>query len=149
MINNRNPQKTALNVPFTKYCATQQGFSLVEVLIALTIFAIGLLAIAGMQITAIKTNSSANTRAVETDIATSILNEITTWPISSFVDEVNVPWVFNAGDETVMGGGTYAAEYTIAVDYNGVANLVFIQVNVQQTNGLQRTYSVTGFKRAI
>ena len=149
MINNRNPQKTALNVPFTKYCATQQGFSLVEVLIALTIFAIGLLAIAGMQITAIKTNSSANTRAVETDIATSILNEITTWPISSFVDEVNIPWVFNSGDESVVGGGTYAAEYTIAVDYNGVANLVFIQVNVQQTNGLQRTYSVTGFKRGI
>jgi len=149
MINNRNPQKTALNVPFTKYCATQQGFSLVEVLIALTIFAIGLLAISGMQITAIKTNSSANTRAVETDIATSILNEITTWPISSFVDEVNIPWVFNSGDESVVGGGTYAAEYTIAVDYNGVANLVFIQVNVQQTNGLQRTYSVTGFKRGI
>ena len=125
------------------------GFTLVEVLIALTIFAIGILAIAGMQITAIKVNSSANVRSVQTDITASILEEILTWPVSSFSDVVDEPWTFNAGDGTILAGGTYSADYTIDVDYNGINNLILVEVDVQQTNGLQRTSSATGFKRGI
>ena len=44
-----------------------KGFSLIEVLIALAVFSIGILAVAAMQISAIKTNASAGnaTRAIE------------------------------------------------------------------------------------
>jgi len=125
------------------------GFTLVEVLVALTIFSIGILAVAGMQITAIKVNSSSNTRSVQTDVTASILAEILTWPVSSFSDETDTPWTFNAGNETVLSGGTYSANYSIDVDYNGVDNLILVEVDVQQTNGLRRTYSATGFKRGI
>ena len=125
------------------------GFTLVEVLIALTIFTIGILAIAGMQITAIKVNSSANVRSVQTDITASILEEILTWPVSSFSDIVDEPWPFNAGNETILSGGTYSADYSIDVDYNGINNLILVEVDVQQTNGLRRIYSATGFKRGI
>jgi type IV pilus assembly protein PilV len=38
----------------------QEGFTLIEVLVALTIFAVGLLAIAAMQTSAIRMNSSGN-----------------------------------------------------------------------------------------
>ncbi len=125
------------------------GFTLVEVLVALTIFSFGILAVAGMQITAIKVNSSSNTRSVQTDVTASILAEILTWPVSSFSDVIDTPWTFNAGNGTILSGGTYSANYSVDVDYNGVDNLIFVEVDVQQTNGLQRTYSATGFKRGI
>jgi len=138
------------NTANTSTCIdNSSGFTLVEVLVALTIFAIGILAIAGMQITAIKVNSSANVRSVQTDITASILEEILTWPVSSFSDVVDEPWTFNAGDESILAGGTYSADYSIDVDYNGINNLILVEVDVQQTNGLRRTSSATGFKRGI
>ena len=45
----------------------QQGFSLIEVMVAITIFAIGLLAVVTMQLTAIKGNSYSR-RMTEADI---------------------------------------------------------------------------------
>ncbi|MCF6265374.1 MAG: prepilin-type N-terminal cleavage/methylation domain-containing protein [Desulfuromusa sp.] len=42
-----------------KYLTQDKGFSLIEVLIAVTIFAVGLLAVASMQFTSVKGNFSA------------------------------------------------------------------------------------------
>jgi len=42
-----------------KYLTNAKGFSLIEVLIAITIFAVGLLAVASMQMTSVKGNFSA------------------------------------------------------------------------------------------
>ena len=132
----------------------EKGFTLVEVLVAMTIFAIGLLAIAGMQITAIKTNSSANTRTVQTDMAASVLEEILSWPVSNFpdldtgVDVIDEPWVFDAGSNMVLSGGTYSADYSLKLN-EPVSKIIQVEVNVQQANGLRRTYSVTGFKGTL
>jgi type IV pilus assembly protein PilV len=43
-----------------KQSTNQQGFTLIEILIAITIFSIGILAVATMQVSSIKGNSSAN-----------------------------------------------------------------------------------------
>lgn len=43
-----------------KQHTNQQGFTLIEILIAVTVFAIGILAVASMQISSIKGNSSAS-----------------------------------------------------------------------------------------
>jgi type IV pilus assembly protein PilV len=136
-----------INNTFSRVHINESGFTLLEVLIALTIFSVGLLGIAGMQITAIKTNSSSNTRSVQTDVAASVLEEILTWPDSSFSDTTNATWTFNAGDDTVLSGGTYRATYTLDVDYSGINNLIFVEVTVQQINGFQRIYKATGYKR--
>lgn len=52
------------------------GFTLIEVMIALTIFAVGLLALAGMQITGIKGNSKAQSLTVRTAAGTGIISQI-------------------------------------------------------------------------
>ncbi|MBN2644472.1 MAG: prepilin-type N-terminal cleavage/methylation domain-containing protein [Desulfuromonadaceae bacterium] len=52
------------------------GFTLIEVLIALTIFAIGLLAVAGMQVTAIKGNSKAHSVSAKVSLGAGILEQI-------------------------------------------------------------------------
>ena len=127
----------------------EKGFTLVEVLVAMTIFAIGLLAIAGMQITAIKTNSSANTRTVQTDIAASILEEVLDLDIAApGLAAGNHNWVFIDDNDTVVSGGTYLADYTVSLN-TPVTNIIQVVLNVQQANGLRRTYSVTGFKGTL
>ena len=49
--------------------SNQKGFSLIEILIAITVFAIGILAVGKMQITAIKGNSFANDLTKATTLA--------------------------------------------------------------------------------
>jgi len=55
--------------------AQQKGFSLVELLVALTIFAIGLLALAGMQITGIQGNSRAQSVSAKVALADGVIEE--------------------------------------------------------------------------
>lgn len=47
----------------------EDGFSLIEVLVALTILAVGLLSLALLQVTAIKGNASASKSTIATDLA--------------------------------------------------------------------------------
>lgn len=54
----------------------QQGFSLIEVLIAMAILSIGLLAIASMQIGAINGNVSANRRSVSEKLGTDTMERL-------------------------------------------------------------------------
>ena len=54
----------------------EQGFTLIEILIAITIFAIGILAVGKMQITAIQGNSRANYLTEAATIAQSKMEEL-------------------------------------------------------------------------
>jgi type IV pilus assembly protein PilV len=60
-----------------------QGFTLIEVLVAISILAVGLLAVASMQISAIKVNSSADNLSKRTTWAQSKLEELMVLPYSS------------------------------------------------------------------
>ena len=51
------------------------GFTLIEVLIALTIFAIGLLALAGMQVTGIRGNATSHAVMAKVALADGVLEE--------------------------------------------------------------------------
>ena len=55
----------------------EKGFTLIEVLLGISIFAVGLMAIAAMQISAIKVNSSANYLTERTTYAQDKLEELT------------------------------------------------------------------------
>jgi len=69
----------------------QDGFTLIEVLIALTIFAVGLLAIAAMQTSAIRMNATGNR-----------LSELSTVGIEKFEELMSLP-----STNALLAAGTY------------------------------------------
>jgi type IV pilus assembly protein PilV len=70
---------------------TQGGFTLIEVLIALTIFAVGLLAIAAMQTSAIQMNSTGNRI---TELSTLGIDQLENLMSLPYAD----PWLEQAGN---------------------------------------------------
>jgi type IV pilus assembly protein PilV len=83
--------KTNSIVNSTKKLKQQGGFTLIEVLIALTIFAVGLLAIAAMQTSAIRMNSTAGH-----------LTDLSTWGMDQLEQLMSLPysdpWLDPAGN---------------------------------------------------
>jgi type IV pilus assembly protein PilV len=75
---NPNTNKTATSM---KRLKQQGGFTLIEVLIALTIFAVGLLAIAAMQTSAIRMNSTAGH-----------LTDLSTWGMDKLEELISLPY---------------------------------------------------------
>mgnify|MGYP004701896751 CR=1 FL=1 len=133
----------------------QQGFTLLELLIAISIFAIGLLSIAGMQITAIRTNSSANTLTAGSALAAGILEEVLAWPADEAPlasNSANIAWDFDPSNSSssyskfINGSGQYTATYSVDTNYNGNTDLSRITVVV---TGNGRSSAVVGFKRVL
>ena len=133
----------------------QQGFTLLELLIAISIFAIGLLSIAGMQITAIRTNSSANTLTAGSALAAGILEEVLAWPADEAPlasNSSNIAWDFDPSKSSssyskfINGSGQYTATYSVDTNYNGNTDLSRITVVV---TGNGRSSAVVGFKRVL
>jgi type IV pilus assembly protein PilV len=123
-------------------CGNQQGFTLAELLVALTIFAIGLLAVAGMQVTAIQTNSRANTLTAGTSFAEGVLEEVLTRSIDDPTvagDSAGNPW-------TLVSSPPYVATFDVQRNYNGVLNVARVTVRV---TGAGRTITLVGFKRTV
>ncbi len=127
----------------------EKGFTLVEVLVALTIFAVGLLALAGMQITAIQTNATAHTLTVATGLAEEVLEQFLALP----KDDALVTTEATAADnlswpgfpKNVGGIGSYDAKYTTAI--NTVAtNVTVLRVTV---TGGGRRVTLTGYKGTL
>lgn len=98
----------------------ESGFTLIEVLIALTIFAIGLLALAGMQVTGIQGNAKAHEVTAKTALAIGILEEIHARGGSDPLFQTNTtidPWEFNGANSIELAGaGTCSALVSVVVD---------------------------------
>ena len=60
---------------YTRIKSSEKGFSLVEVLVALTIFSVGLLGLASMQVTGIKGNTRSQSLTAKNAVADGILEE--------------------------------------------------------------------------
>ena len=144
-----------------KQFSNERGFTLTEVLVAMTILAIGLLAIAGMQITAIRGNSSANTITANTAVAAGIMEKLLSLdPGNALVSTAvaNQAWDFDPGVAVVAqvpidGAGTYSATYSVEPNYDSgsgsISNVSRVLVTVTQVDGSRRSITLTGFKRSI
>ena len=147
---------------------SQSGFSLVELLVAIVILAIGLLGLAQLQITAIKTNSQSFTSTAASVLAQRVLEQVSSFPPedSLFNGPGNGTWSRPpiTSPVTLSGGGTYNITYVVeTVDSdndpstnNDITNLYKVTVTVSSTSELstvlgkkERTVVGSIVKRAI
>ena len=100
----------------------ENGYTLIEVLIALTIFAVGMLAVAGMQTSAIRMNSTAGKL---TNLSTWGMDKIEELSALSYSD----PLLDSAGNPHQEILGNYTISWTV-IDDNPVTNTKNITVTI-------------------
>ena len=137
--------------------SAQAGFSLVELLVAVVILAVGLLGLAELQVTAMRANSQSESMVAASALAQELLEEIAAMdPANPTLDAIinNATW---AGSPfTLAGGGTYDVTYSVALNHEGVTNLCLVTVTVRSQNEVmsmlgkrRETVVMTTLKRSI
>ena len=136
----------------------QAGFTMVELLVAVVILAIGLLGLVQLQVTAIKTNSQSMTSTASRALAQKAVEEFAALDADDplFVDGAAGTWGIPI--ET-KGGGTYDVTYSVEqvqAGGNDVSQLFKITITVTSTTELaavsgnkEREVIITTLKRAI
>lgn len=119
------------------YLKSDDGFTLLEVLIAICILSVALLGIATLQVTAMRTNTSNNTLTVASGLANGVIESIVAMDGDDpfFQTELPVnpsdPWPVWDPLVSVDGGGDYTITYRCDVDADGVTNVSRIDVRVE------------------
>lgn len=128
----------------------EKGFSLVELLIAISLMAIGLLAAAGMQTTAINSNSFANRLSVATTLAHGVMEDILARESNdSFFDTGVINAIYDLDPNTaatsinIPGAGVFTATDTRTPN-TPATNVTRVSVTVQTTG---RSVTLTSYKR--
>jgi type IV pilus assembly protein PilV len=133
----------------------QKGFSLIELLIAMSILAIGLLALAQMQITSIRGNAYSSTTTDATTVAQDRLEQLIGLTYSSLTTDTDLAAGNHpAGTQTIGGtqtvqGITYTITWSITDDFP-ITNTKAMDLDVTWTeNSQSRTVSVQSVKPRI
>jgi len=127
------------------------GFTLVELLIAIFVLAIGLLGTASLMVSGIGGNRMASMVTVESGVAHSVMDEFMARDAGDTVFNAVVTDIVydldssGAGTTRVVQGITYSATYSIATN-NPVPGMVRLDISI---TGGGRTLSMTSFKRNI
>jgi type IV pilus assembly protein PilV len=130
-----------------KTIKNEKGFTLLEMLIAVTLIAVGLLATASMQGIALNSNSIANKLSVANLLAQKVVEDLHSRSVSDsiFTSSVsNVAYMLNSSGTpstniTIPGAGTYSATYTITPNASATGT-TRIDVTVRYTS---RKYTQT------
>ncbi len=122
----------------------QSGFTLIELMVAITIFAIGLLSIAGMQITSINSNTASFQRTEAASLAQDEMEFLFSLPLSDARFNNNNQVVDN--NRIGSDGGSYSVTsgVTLNVPSTGLARL-----DVQVLNNVNNNINVaiSSYKR--
>lgn len=168
-INHKNNEPDLLRRPAflgmlkpRKICKTQNslnnqdGFTLVEILVAMTLMVIGLFAVIGMQAVAMQSNSIANQLSVATSLASEALEDISSSSFESngtALTNGTVTLRFNQDDTygtyTYQSAGVYTitCSPTLNAPISGIAQL---DVTVTyKYKGNTKSVTISGFKRLV
>jgi type IV pilus assembly protein PilV len=134
----------------------QNGFTLLELLIAISFLAIALLAVAGLQTTAMHSNSIANKLSAATSIAQQVMEDLTARKIDDPLlnsTNANINYNFNLNPMaaavysiTVPGAGTYSATYSTTVN-NPTAGVTKLDIIVTGDAATGRRVALTTYVR--
>lgn len=124
----------------------QAGFSLVELLVAMTILAVGLLGLAELQVTAMKANSKSEGVMASASLAQMIIEEVTSRPPGDplFDAAVNNA-VWPGSPVNIEGSGSYNINYDVVTNYGGVAGLCLVRVRVSHATASTQ-FSIFGIR---
>ncbi len=131
--------------------SSQSGFSLIEVLVAISVFVFGMMAIASVQVDSISHNASSNTRSVSVSLAQGVMEQVLALDEKDNIFEATTTgmvWDLDpdsaATSLDIPGAGTYNATWDVTTDdpVNQVARVV-----VTVTGPRGRTAVLTGYKR--
>ncbi len=116
---------------------SQSGFSLIEMLVAVVIIAVGLLGLAQLQITAVKVNSQSMTSTASKALAQKVAEEISALSggDAMFADGQTGTW----GSYTGKGGGNYTATWAVSkvvADGNDVSKLFNVEITIESDTAL-------------
>ena len=116
----------------------QGGYSIIEVMISLAIFAIGILIVATLQILATNGNTNARKYSEASEIAQGQIESLMAMPYAS------------VADETILTADGYTLQWTIThqrdVDGDGDTDIMEVQVIVNDPSG--KTRADLSFKKA-
>ena len=115
--------------------ANDSGFTILEVLVAVAIFSIGILAIAGLQYIVIAGNSGANVVTHEVMLAQRILEEVKNIPDATLLS--GSAFDLNNVDEKGEANGPYNVDVMVLVPPSGqdVSRFVSVTVTKSGPNG--------------
>ncbi len=129
----------------------EKGFTLVELLVAISILTVGLLALATMLTVGMSGNRRANLVTVESAVAYSIMDEIIardTWDSLFDTDQTGVVYdldVDTAATTRTVQRTTYSGTFSIGAN-NPVSGVARIDITVTSPN---RTVNLTTYKRSL
>lgn len=129
----------------------KRGFSLVELLIAITVLSVGLLAVASMQTVAISHNSVSHKMMAATELAKQAMEDITAWDVAHPHLNTAVTDAPYATHVWVTGGGAFDIKYSTTVDTPSPGSTRVI-VTVTEAPAAPQAIGpvvITGFKRVL
>lgn len=116
----RNHKRTIVN-------STNGGFTLCEIMMAIAIFAIGILAVTSMQLRSIGLNATARTQTEATTLAVDRMEQLLALPYDDpLLDEGNSPWQAQTG--------SYTIEWNVSEDVDLPMKHITISVTSQNRN---------------
>ncbi len=134
----------------------EKGFSLLELLIAVSVLALGLMAVAAMQATAIGATGIANRNTDIASLAQQAMEDVMGLSSSDAMLKTGRTWDYDldpksAGTSiTVPGSGIYTAK-CIVTPSNPVPGVSRIEVTVNRQNSLTtpivQSFTMTAYKR--
>jgi type IV pilus assembly protein PilV len=128
---------------------TENGFTLVEILVAMTVFAIGMLAIAGLQVSAIKSNMTSNIRGSLSAVTSSAAEQILALDTETTLFQTSGTYTIDLDSEsdetsiTLDAGGTYTAtaETSVNTPTSGTT-----QITITVDGPLERSQTIRIFR---